>query len=281
MALMRKAVGSGLPAHEVASRRSPAWALFSGWNCTAKMLSRATAQVKGCRSGSSRRSRRDRPARRSSCARNRSARRRRCHPTAGALGLLHLVPAHVRHLERCRRAPPWSAENAAPAPGHQAQAGDIALLAVVRTASAGRRRCRERAFRRRPRAPRRAGRARQFAHAVRHRALAGHTTRRPRRSRPDRDGDTTSCPGATCSIALRHRAQVAHAVVDTATVHVLAAPGTGHSERALGGRHGAGRARDRLHRHAQRAGEGLEHRLAWWCALSPRRLSMCSVTRRD
>ena len=36
-------------------------------------------------------------------------------------------------------------------------------------------------------------------------------------------------------------------------------------------------ARVGLDRHAQRARERLEDGLAWWCALSPRRLSMCTV----
>jgi hypothetical protein len=37
----------GFQLRKLARSRRPAVSLFSGWNCTAKILSRATAQVKG------------------------------------------------------------------------------------------------------------------------------------------------------------------------------------------------------------------------------------------
>ena len=90
----------------------------------------------------------------------------------------------------------------------------------------------------------------------------GSTTRSAARTSSGRERDDHLDAAAlrpTCMHRLRHRAQVAHAVVDDGDGRVMRQLAT---ERALGRRHDAGRARIELQRHAQRAREGLEHRLA-------------------
>ncbi len=77
---------SGLPVDEIrAAAASPAAWLFSGWNCTAKhVIARHRAGKGEAVVGVSAHQRRLARPRRSSCARNRSAIRRRCRPTADA-----------------------------------------------------------------------------------------------------------------------------------------------------------------------------------------------------
>ena len=79
---------------------------------------------------------------------------------------------------------------------------------------------------------------------------------------------TCAC-GATCSSAL-NRAQVAHSVIDDRDFQPYGEPLVDGTI--------PGGARIGLRRHAQRAREALNMVSHWWCAFSPRRLSMCSVT---
>ena len=96
--LPRYAQPSQVP--KLASSRNPARWLFSGWNCTAKILARGHRASKRRRIAPSPRSARGLRGPGNSCARNRSACRRRCRAQSGCgARLLHLVPAHVRHLE--------------------------------------------------------------------------------------------------------------------------------------------------------------------------------------
>ena len=186
--------------------------------------------------------------------------------------LAHLVPPHVRHLERS----PAAYDHRASSKAHDASAAAAAGRGCrpprsSRTASAARCRCRgtagSRGLDHRPRAGR-SRRASRMQSGIalwpgQHDAVGAADRRRVAVT-------TIVALGRDVRERLRHRAQVAHSVVDDGDCHLAidrrrtaARAGRRRSvrgyERSLGRRDHAGRARVGLHGHAQRARERLEH----------------------
>jgi hypothetical protein len=113
----------------------------------------------------------------------------------------------------------------------------------------------------------------QFTHAVAHGALPWQHDALGGEHLVRRCVTTTSqpVPAATCMHGLRHRAQVAHAVVDDRDRGMV------YSDPLVDGMTPAERGSgvSAMRRARAKALNTVSH---WWWALSPLRLSMCSVT---